>query len=376
MEKQAKAKEYNRKKIILSVVEFIIAITFICLLLFSGFSLNLREILGAKIVNPYLLFLAFSFILGIGENILSLPLDFYGGYVLEHKYNLSNQTVLKWIGEKLKSFGVGIILFTPLLLVFYFFIRWTQNLWWFYTGATFFLFSVILARIAPILIFPLFYKFKPIDNPELEMRLREAAKRVRLKIQGLFKFDLSKNTKKANAALAGIGKSRRIIIGDTLIENFSPQEIESVFCHELGHHKYKHIVKQMALGTFFTFGGLYLTNLGITKTVSLFQRINPGYGGLDDAAFLPLFALFLCLYGLITMPVRNIISRKFEYESDSYSVREGPGRDVFISAMEKLAEQNLADKDPHPLIEFLFHSHPSIIKRISAALNLTPESKT
>jgi STE24 endopeptidase len=266
--------------------------------------------------------------------------------------------------------GVALVLFTPLLIIFYTFLRRAQDLWWLYTGIVLFFFSVIMARLAPVIIFPLFYKFRPLQEKDLETRLRKAAARVGLEIKGLFGFDMSKNTKKANAGLAGLGKSRRIIIGDTLLENFSHDEIESVFCHELGHHKYRHILKQMALGTFFTFAGLYITHIAIMRAIILFKSVNPAYGGLDDVALLPLFALFLTLFGLVLMPLQNAISRRFEYESDNYAVREGPDRAHFVSAMNKLAEQNLADREPHPIVEFLFYSHPAIKRRIQAVENV------
>jgi len=362
------AKKYNRIKLRLSLAGFFVTFTFMLWVFFSEFSLGIREYFGTTYFtkSPYLLMLAVVFSLGLMESVLSFPIDFYGGYLLEHRYGLSNQTLGRWAWEKLKGLLIGLTIGVPLLLAFYWFLRQTGNWWWFYTSCTLFLFSVIMARLAPTLLMPLFYKFSPLDRETLEKRLREKAKGVGLTLEGLFSFDMSKNTKKANAALTGLGKSRRVILGDTLIEKFSDDEIESVFVHELGHHHYRHILKMIFSGVFFTFGGFYFTHLGLVKVLAVVQARNPAYGGLEDPAVLPLFALFLTLYGLVVQPLQNMMSRYFEYQADEFAVSRGPGPDPFISAMNKLAEQNLADKDPHPLVELLFHSHPSIKKRIGA----------
>ena len=173
---------------------------------------------------------------------------------------------------------------------------------------------------------------------------------------------MSKNTKKANAAFTGIGKSKRIILGDTLLSNFTKDEIEMVFSHEMGHYKKKHIIKLMTLSTFLTFAGLYITALLYGGSIAYF-----GFSGISEIAALPLLFLYLSLFGLVTSPVTNILSRKFEWEADTFALETTGNKSAFVSAMEKLAEQNLSDKSPNRIIEFLFHSHPSIEKRIQFA---------
>ena len=374
-DKQNTAKGYNQVKMALGVGEFTLSVAFMAAILLSGWSLRIRLLLEPHLGNPYLLALVFSLILLTVQSILTLPLSFFGGYILEHRYGLSNQSVSRWLGEKLKSIAVGLAIFSPLFLLFYLFLRRSQEGWWIYTGVMMFLFSVLMARLAPILIYPLFYRFQALEDRDLETRLKAAAARAGFMIEGIFRFDMSKNTRKANAALAGLGKSRRILLADTLLENFTPEEIESVFSHELGHHRLGHIPKLIAAGTALTFLGLYLTHLGITWTAGLLKAWEPSYGGLDDPAFLPLFGLFLIVYGLVTTPFQNSLSRKYEYDSDTYAVVNGPGKAPFISAMEKLADQNLADREPHPALEFAFYSHPSIQKRIAAAAGPAPSEK-
>jgi len=173
---------------------------------------------------------------------------------------------------------------------------------------------------------------------------------------------MSKNTKKANAAFTGIGKSKRIILGDTLLKNFSPEEIETVFAHEMGHYKKRHIMKLMTVSVVMTFAGLYLTSLAYSNSLNTF-----GFNSVSEIAALPLLFIYLSLFGLITSPISNILSRKFEWEADTFAIETTRDKGAFISAMEKLADQNLADKTPNKIIEFLFHSHPSIDKRIKFA---------
>jgi STE24 endopeptidase len=182
-----------------------------------------------------------------------------------------------------------------------------------------------------------------------------------MSVKGLFVFDLSKNTKKANAAFTGIGKSKRIILGDTLIANFTDDEIETVFAHELGHHKLKHIWVMLLAGAINSFLGLFVAAELYRASLSWF-----GFSSLDQLAALPLLSLWLGAYSLVAGPLSNMLSRSHERAADRYAVSMSGNKEAFTNALRKLAAINLADTSPHPLVEFLFHSHPSIEKRIRA----------
>jgi len=299
---------------------------------------------------------------GIIQSVITFPLSFYSDYTLEHKYGLSNQTIPGYFKEKIKGMLIGLLLGIPLLLIFYFIIKNYSESWWLILGAVMFFFSVIIGRLAPTLIMPLFYKFKPLENEEIKQKILSLCEKTGVRIQGIFEFNMSKNTKKANAAFTGIGKSKRIILGDTLLKNFSPEEIETVFAHEMGHYKKRHIMKLMTVSVFMTFAGLYLTSLAYSNSLNTF-----GFNSVSEIAALPLLFIYLSLFGLITSPISNILSRKFEWEADTFAIETTRDKGAFISAMEKLADQNLADKTPDKIIEFLFHSHPSIDKRIKFA---------
>jgi STE24 endopeptidase len=254
---------------------------------------------------------------------------------------------------------VGIAISVPVVLLFFYFLRTLQDLWWLPVGVALFLFSVILARLAPILIMPLFYKFRPLEDGPLKERIVNLCCSVGMRVGGAFTFNMSKNTKKANAGFTGIGKSKRVILGDTLMEKFTNDEIETVFAHELGHYQHGHIWKGIIVGSVSIFLGLFITAQLYRLSLSSF-----GFQRIDDIAALPLLTLWLALFGLITSPLINTISRKYEYQADRYALGKTKNHAAFTSAMKKLAEMNLADMTPNPIIEFLFYSHPSIDKRI------------
>jgi STE24 endopeptidase len=361
-DKQKIAKKYSRIHQILEICETVLFYIILLILIFSGLSIHIQNYSYSILSNPYLALLIFTGIIGIAEGIINFPLNFYSDYILEHKYNLSNQTIFIYFKEKMKGLAVGLVLGIPLLLAFYYILRNFGNNWWLVLGIFIFFFSVIIGRIAPVLIMPLFYKFKPIENESLKRRISDLCEKANVKIKGIFVFDMSKNTKKANAAFTGLGKSKRIILGDTLIEKFSEEEIEVVFAHEIGHYKKKHIYKLMTFSTIMTFAGLYITSVLYSNSLAYFK-----FNSIYEIAALPLMALLLSLYGLITTPISNFLSRKYEWQADTFALDTSLNREAFISSMEKLAEHNLADKTPNKIIEFLFHSHPSLSKRIEFA---------
>ncbi|MEP7146113.1 MAG: M48 family metallopeptidase [bacterium] len=358
------SKKYSKAHRILSVTGTVIFFAVLIILIFTGLSKKLESAAFGFTDNKYFALLIFLGMIGLGEGIINFPMNFYSDYILEHKYNLSNQTLSKYFTEKLKGFALSLVLGIPVILIFYYILNTFGENWWLVLGIFMFIFSVIIGRLAPTLIMPLFYKFRPIENENIKNMLLDLCKKTGMKIQGIFSFDMSKNTKKANAAFTGIGKSKRIILGDTLINNFSDSEIETVFAHEVGHYKKRHILKMMLVSTILTFAGLYITAKLYEASLGYL-----GFQSVSKIAALPLLFLYLSLYGLVTTPITNIQSRKYEWEADTFALETTKDKAAFISAMEKLADQNLADKTPNKVIEYLFHSHPSLEKRIQFARN-------
>jgi STE24 endopeptidase len=228
------------------------------------------------------------------------------------------------------------------------------------------MFSVLLSNLAPVLIMPIFNKFVPLgdEHADLEERLLKLAEQANTRVRGVFKFDMSRRTKSANAALTGIGNTRRIVLGDTLIDEFTSDEVETVLAHELGHHVHKDLLLLIGFGTLTTTVGLYLASLTLNWAISFF-----GFTGSADIAALPALGLILGAYGLITMPLENAISRWRENMADDYALQTTGKKEVFASAFTRLANQNLGEVDPEKWVVFLFYSHPPLRKRIEKANN-------
>jgi STE24 endopeptidase len=357
----ATAKRYAKIKLVTSLTGSVLFFVFSLFLVGSGVTGVLEGFVRSYVTNDYLALLGFAAALGFIEIVLSAPLQWYSGFFLEHKFNLSNQTLRSWVWEGTKGFLVSVPITVPLLIALFFCLRTFGSLWWLPVGCVMFFVSVVLARLAPVLIFPLFYKFQPLPDGDLKTSILRLCSTVGMSVQGVYVFDMSKNTKKANAAFTGIGKSRRIILGDTLVANFCDDEIETVFAHELGHYKLKHLWTMMAVGTVSSFVGLYLTAQAYAWSLSWF-----GFVSIEQLAALPLLALWLGVYSLLAGPVTNAMSRSHEYAADRYAIALTNNAESFVNALRKLAAINLADISPHPVVEFLFHSHPSIAKRIQA----------
>lgn len=361
---EKRAKRYNRTKLAVSLVGAAVSFLFTFGLLAAGYTVRIEQFSYSLTEQPYIALLIFAAVIGVLSGVVSFPFSFYSGFVLEHQYKLSNQTFLHWLWEHVKGLLISIPLVTPLLLLFYFFLLTFNTQWWIPVGITLFLFSIFFSRIAPILILPLFYKLTPLEDSPLKEKILSLVKSTSMRVEGIYLFNLSKTTKKANAAFTGIGKSKRILLGDTFMQNFSVDEIITVFAHELGHYVHKHIWKGIAVGTLSIFIGLYVTSLAYSASLQWF-----GFTSVSQIAALPLLTLWLGLYSLITSPLGNMLSRKHEFEADRYAIEKTKNAPAFISTMNKLAEMNLAEKEPPPLVEFFFYSHPSIQKRIRACMD-------
>jgi len=354
-----KAKDYSRTKLITGVASSVLSFLLLLVLLVSGYSGDLATLARYTSGNEYVALTLFSVAIGFLQTVVTLPLSYYSGYVVEHRYNLSNQTLGRWMWERTKGMLISLPLAVGVLIVLYYCLSEYESWWWLPVGSVLAFFSVVLARLAPVLIMPLFYKFTPIEDGSVKQRIVNLCGRAGLRIEGVFSFNLSKNTKKANAGFTGIGKSRRIILGDTLLNEFSEEEIETVFAHELGHYKYRHILIGMLIGVVSTFGGLFVTARLYELSLGWF-----GFSSILELSALPLLALWLSLFGLVTSPLGNMLSRRHERQADEYAVRVTGNPRAFASALRKLATTNLSDPEPHPWVEFLFYSHPSIAKRV------------
>ena len=257
-ERQKLAKEYARIRRRLWLVDTSITAIYTLAWLFLGWSVLLRDWLSGYTTNPWILVPAFAAVYGGIMFLINLPLSYYGGFVLPHRYDQSTQSFRDWVLDQLKGMAIALPIGLILLEGVYAFLRAFPDTWWLWTAGAVLLFQVILANLAPVLIAPIFNKYIPLgeEHADLAERLMRLAERANTKVKGVFKFDMSKRTKAANAALTGIGNTRRIVLGDTLINEFTPDEIETVLAHELGHHVHKDIPLLIGFGTVVTLVGL------------------------------------------------------------------------------------------------------------------------
>jgi len=355
------SKKYNNTKLFIGIAKGIISFILLFLFVQLGYSLMLEDYIRSFTQNDYYVFIIYVFAIGIISSILFAPVNFYTGFYLEHKYNLSNQTFKKYILENIKSILVGLVIGVPILILFFFVLNQFKDLWWLIFASAMFLISVVLSQIFPILIMPIFYKIIPLNDEELKTRITKLAEGAGITVQNVFSFNMSKNTKKANAAFTGLGKTKRIILGDTLLNDYSKDEIETVIAHELGHYKHKHIQKNILFGTVTSFLTFFIISLLYKNSLSWFD-----FNSILQIAALPILSLWAMIIGLIQTPISNILSRKYEYEADRYAIESTRKPDSFINTLNKLTDQNLGDRQPHPFVEWFYYSHPSIKNRIDA----------
>jgi STE24 endopeptidase len=367
-ERQQKAKEYARIRRRLLLVDLALGGVFVLAWLFSGSSLWLgNQVVG--LVGQYPLWVSwllsvalYAAVFGAIYGLLDAPLSYYSGFVLPHRYGLSVQTFRAWLWDQAKGAALGGILGLVLLEVMYALLRASPHWWWLWTALVILFLTVILSNLSPVLIFPLFYKFTPLDDEELVTRLTRLAERAGARVRGVYRFDMSSKTVEANAAVVGLGNTRRIILGDTLLANFSPDEIETVLAHELGHHVHGDLGKGILVQSALTLGGLWLASLVLRWGVTAF-----GFNGIADVAAMPLLALAMGVFGLVTMPLSNAYSRWRESMADRYALETTRKSQAFAAAMTRLADQNLSEADPERWVEVLLYSHPAISRRVAMA---------
>jgi STE24 endopeptidase len=368
-ERQKKAKEYARISRRLWLANLLISGIYTVAWLLFGWSTALRDwlvSLSPALLTPWLLVPAFLAVFGGILFIIDLPLDYYSGFVLPHRFDQSTQSLRDWLMDQLKGLAIGLPVGLIMIELLYLALRATGNWWWLWAAGGLLVFNVLLSNLAPVLIMPLFNKYVPLgeEHKDLAERLLKLAERAHTRVRGVYKFDMSRRTKSANAALTGIGNTRRIILGDTLINEFTADEIEAVLAHELGHQVHRDIPVLIAFGTLSTLVGFYLASLAMDWAVATFH-----FAGVGDVAAFPALALVLGLYGFITSPIDNAMSRWRERMADEYALSATGKHEAFASAFIRLANQNLGEVDPEKWVVFMFYSHPPLAERIAMAKN-------
>ena len=367
-EQQAEARRYGRISLALTLADMGLDLVYLSLMAFAfawpidAWLATFAPLAGEQ--NFLRLLALFGVVIGL-HILVSMPLSFYSGYVVEHRFGLSNQTLRRWTRNWALSNTLAVLLGAA-LNVGLFWIMWnTGAYWWLITAGAFFVVSVVLGQLAPVLVLPLFYKVEPIDNPELVDRLKGLAERTGITIEGVYRLGLSADTTKANAMLAGLGRTRRVLMGDTLLDKFSAEEIEVIFAHELGHHVHRHIPKMIAIGLAFSLVGFW-----VLDRVLVWWAAIPSAAAAPTSS-LPLVMFTLAVFMTLLSPLQNAISRRFERQCDRYALARTRDAAAYRSAFMKLAKLNKADPDPNPIEVLLLHSHPPIKERLALAEELS-----
>ena len=365
---EERARQYHRWQFRLSVAGFLLAAAYLVLLLTTGAAVSLRTTL-VQLGLPWWLQLPLALVaLGLPYELISLPLNLVSGFWLPRRFGLLHQSFGRWLWDSVKGglIGGGLLLIGAELV--YGLMRATEW-WWLWAAGVFLAGYALLAWVAPIWLLPLFYRLTPLEDGELRHRLVALANGVGVPVFGVWVADQSSKSRTANAAVTGLRGTRRIILFDTLIKEFSPDEVEVVLAHELAHHVQRDVQRGIVVQ-----GALTLLTFWVADHALVAGAQALGFDGPDDLAGLPLFGLILMGVSMVLLPLANGWSRHVERQADDFALRVTGNVSAFISAMERLATLNLAERDPHPLKEFFLHSHPSIGRRIARARPLLRSS--
>ena len=364
-----KATRYQRLKRRASIVSLVWSVALLTVLVVTGRSVSLRTLAeraaGASAGTSWVPAVSVAFevaLLAAVNELGSLPIAFYSGFLVERRYGLSTQHVGDWAVDQAKAFTVATLLATGAASLLYFIIRLDPDRWWLPAGAVLALLSVGVARLSPVLLLPLFYRVKPLDGEALRQRLVSLAERSGAPVLGAYEWGLSTKTRHANAALTGLGSTRRILVSDTMLSAYSDEEIEVVLAHELAHHVHRDIWKGLAFESALVLAGFYVAAQTLDWSIGPAQLRGP-----SDPAGLPVLLLALGAVSLAMAPVAHALSRAYERRADRFALELTRNPRAFISAMRRLADQNLAEEHPSRFVLWLFSSHPPIRDRIAAA---------
>jgi len=306
----------------------------------------------------------FSFIL----SFLMFPFSVYFEFVIEKKYGFSNMTARMFITDIIKSTIIGIIISFPLLLALFWFVDRTGDLWWIFAFIFTAIFQIILMILYPLVIAPIFNKFQKLEEGSLTERLFKLASKLDFNISGIFKMDGSKRSRHSNAYFTGIGKSKRIVLFDTLLNLLGDNEIEAVLAHEIGHYKKRHVIQIITFSLAVVFCGFFIISL-LLNYEPLFAAF--GFAGSSTYGIITLIMLYSSPFTFLLAPLFNFFSRKNEYEADRFAVLAVENKESLKNALLKLGKDNLSNPVPHPLYSFFYYSHPVLSERLKAIEKIT-----
>jgi Zn-dependent protease with chaperone function len=357
----SEAHAYHSWQLGLGVLRALLTAGYLATLLATGTAARLRDLLAAWTTHWWLAVPSAVIVLASGHQLLTLPLTWLGSFELPRRYGLNHETLGQWLRDRIKGGLIGAGLASAGALVVYGLLRSTPW-WWLWAAAAFAVGGVLLAFVMPIWLVPLFYRLTPLAEGDLRSRLLRLAERAHVPAIGVWIADQSRRSRTANAAVTGLGRTRRILLFDTLVSRFEPEEVEAVLAHELGHHVAGDVWRGLVVQGAVTLAALWIADRALSAAVGWL-----GLSGPSDLAGLPLLGLVTMAVSLIALPVMNTWSRRVEARADDFALSLTGAPGPFIGAMERLADLNLSERDPHYLKELVLHSHPSVGRRIARA---------
>ncbi len=366
--REEKAKWYAREHFRLMLLSFGVELAILVALLISGASVwwagRVTAASGWR-AAPAAVVLLYTAGLGVLLKLAETPFSVLSRRI-EIRYGLNRQSRTGWLWDQTKSTLIGAALALGGLELVYWLLRATPKIWWLWAWGAFVLFAIALAQLAPVLLLPLFFKFRPLSTEgkeaELVERLSRLSERAGTRVRGVFEWKLGEKSAKANAALTGLGATRRVIISDTLLNSAAPDEIEAVFAHELGHHVHRHIWYGLAFQMALSFLGFWLADVALRFFEGPLHLV-----GIADIAGLPLLFLVAMVISALLLPIANAFSRRMERQADDYAFAAVGDAEPLVRGLQRLADQNLAERHPPRWKEFIFYSHPSISTRLTRA---------
>ncbi len=347
-----KASDYNRISLNISIVRRILSwsIMFGVIILFFKYFKNTR----INILTAFLLIVLFYILI----ELILLPLSYCRGYIIEHRFGLSNQTLSMWFLDYLKQNGISILISSLGMTGIYALMVYVPGYWWIISAVVLAIFIVVMTYLYPIIIDPLFYKFEKLGDTELKEQIINIADRAGIEVNEVLIADASRKTGKANAYFSGVGSSRRIVVYDNLVNNFTREEVLNVIAHEMGHWHHMHIFKNIIMGIITGTIGLFIINFVFTRS-----------GMVGDFRSIFIIILLISVISFLLLPIQNAISRSFERQADNFAMQATANTSAQIQLMVKLGESNLSNISPGRYIKYFLYSHPPIMERIESAEN-------
>ena len=338
-------------------------------LVFCGFYPALFYQICTLTSNSFFAALLFMILGGIPGTLLSLPFALYSEFGIEKHFGFSNMTIGMWIADEIKGFFINLVIMTPLLLAMTGLFKYASDWWWILLGCIYFVFSVAISIIYPIFIAPIFNKFTPLEDGELKTRLENLLQKCGFKASGLFVMDASKRSGHSNAYFTGFGKSKRVVLYDTLLEQLSVEEIEAVLGHELGHYKHHHILKKML----FMIPAVFIVFFIASFLIKL-PLLYTGFGFIVEEKvpyqmmFIGVFLLSLVFgeWGILLAPIMNTLSRRDEFQADAFSKNLCGTGEPLCTALIKLNKENLSEIQVPKIYSVFNYNHPPLLERIAA----------